>query len=413
MDRLWLFSVIAASLSFAHAQCPNYCSGHGMCDTAGGSEQCLCYKGWMDADCSERECPFEIAWTDEPDHDGEWHNYAECANRGICDRELGECVCFEGYTGKTCQRETCPNDCSGHGTCEYIEDLQYNAHGPNGRAEVGISADARTVNFGYLVEENWAHRHYMGCKCDPGYTEFDCSRRMCPRSNDVQDERLNVDDTFKYQVQNVTLLSGGPKGDGHGSSVTDFLTGSFALTFISLLNETYTTLPLRVDSSLSSSWEGMEKALADDIEDALYALPNKVVDKVNVNVTFAYETRMSHDDTRGTNYDKYIDEVAAMIIELEMSGNNLHGTQNLIAVEAEECLYPGCSPMLDGLNLVVHNGGTGNQTFGKRSFVSEKQSADHNSYECGRRGKCDYSSGLCSCYEGFTGASCEIQTALA
>ena len=142
-------------------------------------------------------------------------------------------------------------------------------------------------------------------------------------------------------------------------------------------------------------------------------LPNKVVDKVNVNVTFAYETRMSHDDTRGTNYDKYIDEVAAMIIELEMSGNNLHGTQNLIAVEAEECLYPGCSPMLDGLNLVVHNGGTGNQTFGKRSFVSEKQSADHNSYECGRRGKCDYSSGLCSCYEGFTGASCEIQTALA
>ena len=61
MDRLWLFSVIAASLSFAHAQCPNYCSGHGMCDTAGGSEQCLCYKGWMDADCSERECHFEVS----------------------------------------------------------------------------------------------------------------------------------------------------------------------------------------------------------------------------------------------------------------------------------------------------------------------------------------------------------------
>ena len=151
MSRWFFFSLTATCLGFADAQCPNYCSGHGMCDTAGGSEQCLCYKGWMDADCSERECPFEvrlleerevtklfflytacgridlilaspdfvffkIAWTDEPDHDGEWHNYAECATRGICDRELGECVCFEGHTGKSCQRETCPNECSGHGT---------------------------------------------------------------------------------------------------------------------------------------------------------------------------------------------------------------------------------------------------------------------------------------------------------
>lgn len=382
-----------------------------MCDTAGGSEQCLCFKGWMDADCSERGCPFEIAWTDEPDHDGEWHNYAECSNRGMCDRELGECVCFEGYTGKSCQRETCPNDCSGHGTCEYIEDLRYNAHQPDDRNRVGISLSARTIDFGYLMKESWAQRHYMGCKCDPGYTEVDCSRRMCPRSNDVQDERLNVDDVLKYQIQNITLLSGGLTGDGRDSSIVDFVKGSFALTFISLLNETYTTLPIRIDHTISS-WDEREQTLADDIEDALYALPNKVVDKVNVKVTFGYETRRNHDDIRGENYDKYIDEVAAMVIQIEMVGNNLHGTQNLITVDAEECLYPGCSPMLDGLNLVVHNGGSGNLTHGRLSFVSEKQSADHNAYECGRRGKCDYSTGLCSCYEGFTGTACEIQTAL-
>lgn len=253
----------------------------------------------------------------------------------------------------------------------------------------------------------------MGCKCDPGYTDVDCSRRMCPRSNDVQDERLNIADTLKQQIQNITLYSGGPKGDGRDSAITDFQTGSFALTYTSLLNETYTTLPIKVDSTLSSSWSSMEDALADDIEDALYALPNKVVDKVNVNVTFGYESRQSHDDTRGSGYDIYINEVAAMIIEIEMAGSNMQGTQNLMAVETEQCLYPGCSPMLDGMNLVVHNGGTGNQTFGKYSFVAEKQTADHNSYECGRRGKCDYASGLCDCYEGFTGASCEIQTALA
>merc|ERR1719502_1128137 len=58
-------------------------------------------------DCSERICPFEFAWVDTPDKLGNHHKYAECANRGICDRESGECECFPGYEGKGCARTTC------------------------------------------------------------------------------------------------------------------------------------------------------------------------------------------------------------------------------------------------------------------------------------------------------------------
>lgn len=45
------------------------------------------------------------------------HPLVECSNRGYCDREYGECVCFPNYEGIACERSSCPNDCSGAGIC--------------------------------------------------------------------------------------------------------------------------------------------------------------------------------------------------------------------------------------------------------------------------------------------------------
>ena len=101
--------------------CINGCSGNGLCVQKG--DTCACYVGWSGPHCSLRTCPFTVAWADTADGTNSAHYYAECGNKGICDRGTGECQCFEGYEGDGCRRAACPNDCSGHGTCELISEL--------------------------------------------------------------------------------------------------------------------------------------------------------------------------------------------------------------------------------------------------------------------------------------------------
>merc|ERR1712100_953035 len=44
--------------------------------------------------------------------------------------------------------------------------------------------------------------------------------------------------------------------------------------------------------------------------------------------------------------------------------------------------------------------------------VAETTKGTYESYECSNRGACDGKSGICTCYEGYSGQSCETQTVL-
>jgi len=64
----------------------------------------------------------------------------ECPNdcgRGSCQKD--RCQCDAGYGGPDCLAITCPNSCSGHGTCSTLDEVDY-------------------------------------CHCKAGWTGFDCSR---------------------------------------------------------------------------------------------------------------------------------------------------------------------------------------------------------------------------------------------
>jgi hypothetical protein len=381
---------LLALVGVANAACPNSCSGHGTC---GQNEVCSCYDGWgmggaAGGDCSDRFCPYELAWVDAPDKSGSTHNYAECANRGLCDRELGQCECFPGFEGKGCGRQTCPDSCSGHGTCEYMNELTFGTvfndyyTGDAGYRGLGVGAVSPSA------DNSWDADRARACVCDAGWSGINCAARMCPYGNDVMDQRLDTSDTRVSQVQTIRFNMGGRDGQGNttsGASVADMVAKTFALTFTSKMNETFTTKPIQLTAATSAGYT----TLATAVSSALSELPNQVISGVTTTVT---------SPASASNTSPYL------LIKVTFDGASVQGRQNLLEVSTNPCA-DGCTPKIDGLTKLV----TGTNT---TSFIVESTAADYNSYECGRRGKCDYDTGLCSCFEGYTGEACASLTAL-
>jgi len=378
-------TILASLFASAQAGCDNACSGHGVCTLDG---VCQCYDNWGmglshdSGDCSDRICPYEIAWIDTPDANGQRHKYQECAGRGICNRQSGDCECFPGYEGKGCQRAVCPNSCSGHGQCKYIQDMPYqespydyfnNAWGVGSTSSDFLPQDAHT----FPSYKGWDVEKTRGCVCDPEWGDFDCSKHMCPYGTDIMDHRQNYNAAQKYQSQYISFVLPGITG---AISVTSQIGNTFALTFKSRLNETYTTIPIVYNASTHSSHLSY-RMLERDVKAALTSLPNNVIDGVSV--------------AAGT-----IDSLTTTFINVTFTGDNVQGKQNLLTVRNYVC-GDGCTPKLSGLELTPGY-----------DVVKEVVAADFNSYECGRRGKCNYDTGVCQCFAGYTGNACNTITAL-
>ena len=370
MSRLIL---ALALFGTAQAACPNSCSGHGTC---GSDDTCTCFQDWVmgdqnGGDCSDRKCPYEISWVSAPDENGFVHGYAECAGRGICDRSSGQCDCFDGFTGKACAYTTCPNECSGHGTCEYVEELTVGSVAGDYYSDVFKGFHTESVALDY-VNTLWDAGKSRACLCDPMYTEVDCSRKMCSKGNDVLDTRSDTTDTLLYQVQNITInLATDETGE-----VKNFMgeNATFSLIFKTTLNETYKTTPIVY------SWARSEQT-ADAIEAALLALPNNAIDGVYVNSSSISgigaslgSDGMNPASNRTTpgSFGTPLGYEMDTAFLVYFTGASVQGPQNLLMVDVAEC-KDGCTPMLNGID-VKSWGGT-------LSSVSEYKPADYNNYE--------------------------------
>jgi len=189
------------------------------------------------------------------------HYYMECSNKGKCDRTTGECQCYDGYDGVACQRASCPgypNSCSGHGVCKTIEQL---AAADNGN-----------------VYKLWDRQTTMGCQCDSGYSGADCSQRECKYGVDP----LYLDDvsTVKASIYDFATLTTGlytvdPAADDEyfTNGEQQISNGNWAIRFFDNHGEDWVTDPIPGG------------ATCDEVETALYNLPNKVIPSASLSCT--------------------------------------------------------------------------------------------------------------------------------
>jgi len=151
-------------------------------------DSCTCFAKMEDgnqvfafqaADCSQMTCPHGQSWDAAPTATNSHNTYAECSDRGICNRKTGTCACFSGYDGKGCRRTTCPNDCSSHGVCRTIHELT-KLMSENTAWDSLSGFNQADIKY----DTAWDRDRIRGCDCDAGFRGADCSIKEAPSNAD-------------------------------------------------------------------------------------------------------------------------------------------------------------------------------------------------------------------------------------
>jgi len=376
---------IACFIAAANAACDNGCSGHGTCNI---NDVCKCHDGWatgmtkISGDCSDRVCPYDFAFASKPTNSSKRHEYAECSARGVCDRTTGECECMEGYEGQACHRTSCPNDCSGHGRCQYTDNIP----------KYGTLFDYEKKGYGtdywtslYLTNKNyygWDNLKTRGCVCDPGYIDIDCSKRLCPFGDDPMTVRKNVGLPDYDQTQTIEIAT---RNDEYNDAKT------FSFIYMNKHNETFNTMPIDFPSSASDCHD-----FTIQIQNALYGIPTNAILKVKVGA----ECLVAANPGFVTR------------INVTFTGDNNEGPQHQLIANTRMCKKPGCSPLQDGLDVLPEPVDYDSSSFKRPFNQTELVASDKESEECSNRGKCDYETGICNCFQGYSGLACNKITQL-
>jgi len=392
MARLFQYGLAIATLtSVALGACPNKCSGHGTC---GANDVCDCTQNWINSDCSGRLCPYSRAWHDTARNSEDAHYYAECGNRGTCDRSTGICQCDNDFEGSGCRRLRCPDSCSGHGRCLFVEEL------------ATLESDYRVDGDVDTTYSLWEREKVQGCQCDAGWEGHNCNSRVCPKGDDPL---TVISESYSIPQRDMTqglVLSGGSAK-------------SFFLRYHDPYGATWTTDKIDVLATDTSV------QLCPKVESALLRLPNfalnsqslAVLGHANLNVAGGNLLPITRDPqnidkaTVGTAVNNNGATTIVCLITFP-SGPGTTGLQPLLECDKTSYTAAGSQPKSAGITTCDvkehYDYGTGTAP-----ALNDIVTVPMNELAtCSNRGLCNGESGECVCYAGHTGLACELQEAL-
>lgn len=419
------FIALALTLASANALCANSCSGHGVCRE---HDQCTCYANWQGNDCSDRTCPFAKSWGDAPYAHNAAHYYSECSSQGTCDRKTGECQCFDGYSGDACRRLNCPDDCSGHGQCRTTSETASLTSVGEFFSDAGSKLD-KGVMDGAVSYGLWDAKKTRSCVCDAGYGGINCADMLCPRGDDP----LTTEDmhgiTEKYEIQTIVV--------GHSTDSTNrawqqtskaggvSAQGTFTLTFTDSFGKEWTTRPITASDNDDTEYA----TLAQDTHEVHTGQPGSAKSDITVSygmITDGVMTTQHHiKDALMSLPENIVNDVEVSMennvagkitYKVTFIGSANSGARNLLKCNYEGCNHDGCQPRYVGIlptsNAMCTVEGAMNYNFETEGVQAASQTGTAEDAECSSRGLCDYSSGQCTCFEGYTGSACSVQTIL-
>lgn len=281
----------------------------------------------------------------------EERSFLECSGQGKCNRQNGICDCFQGYEGTACQRQSCPNNCNSHGVCTAVNLMKI---GENA-LEKQYDYDP-TTNADY---DYWDKDQSFACVCDAEWTGYDCSQRKCPvgyTSNSDCDAPAQSTQIFKIPTT----------GGGDSKAYLEYEDPYGRFWYSDLINDIRDKDQWKTELYKFPTGT-IDISEIDSSTDVQYTI---ISVKFGVHQTGKQPQIQILDKTKLESDDKFKTTTVA-----------LPGYHGMVAFYTDK---------IDG--IIVENNGV-------EPLV------------CSGKGICDFSTGLCACFEGYYGISCNKQAA--
>ena len=414
-----------AGTGCAQLACPNDCSGHGQCrrilDTMDNyvswdvdkTTKCVCESGYSGLDCSQRKCPMG----DDPVtrtvaasagmNEIQSFGVASAPHKVLIDNTAGA----PGGQGRTVTDKFAHNmfalefeDEMGDKWVTHQIDFTTGNHAyfwdsdahvmrqPTVVAE-GITDGAGSDSGVVLAGAADFTFHNLAADKRPDSTPFDgyyvtTVVEAVDASDDLAIDTAQIPDgTYADATNGITWTANPWAGGGVVSNAN-----------------VHTTIPdTAYNYFVTTKDYTKDYSLAKRVETALESLPNNVIENVEVSVDL-------HVDVAG---DADPGALTVRVTFLENSGDvEMMGVRYCWQLEATPTESNVHCNGADGSFANAIYAGTGTSVAPLFTIAETKKGGKEN-VECSNRGLCDYGTGLCKCFNGYTDFDCSVQNSLA